>query len=231
MNKKLIKLIFIICSTVIVTGLLYKYINQHYPKFFKAPQNIGSFCASLLILFSIIYSTISQNEIRRFCLQLAMWAAIFLVIITGYAFRFELNYAYHRVMSALIPSYKWSTEVGEIIIARSRDGHFYINAFVNNVKIKFMVDTGASDIALTKKDAKKLGFDLTKLKYTRTYLTANGKNKAAPITLNSVVIGTEFKNIKGHVGLGDLDISLLGMSLLERFKGFRIDKDLLILNY
>ncbi|MGL4226151.1 MAG: TIGR02281 family clan AA aspartic protease, partial [Rickettsia sp.] len=169
MNKKLIKFVFIVCSTIIVTGLLYKYINKHYPKFFKEPQNIGSFCASLLILFSIIYSTISQNEIRKFCLQLASWAAIFLVIITGYAFRFELNYAYHRVMSALIPSYKWSTEVGEIIIARSGDGHFYINAFVNNVKIKFMIDTGASDVALTKEDAQKLGFDLTKLKYTRTY--------------------------------------------------------------
>ncbi|AAU04311.1 TIGR02281 family clan AA aspartic protease [Rickettsia typhi] len=231
MNKRLIKLIFIVCSAVIVTGVLYKCINQTYPKFFKELQNIVSFYALLLLLFSIIYSTFSKNEICRSCFQLAMWAAIFLLIITGYAFRFELHYAYHRVISALIPSYKWSTQVGEIIIARSGDGHFYINACVNNVKIKFMVDTGASDIALTKEDAQKLGFDLTKLKYTRTYLTANGENKAAPITLNSVVIGTEFKNIKGHVGLGNLDISLLGMSLLERFKGFRIDKDLLILNY
>ncbi|MGX6960554.1 MAG: TIGR02281 family clan AA aspartic protease [Rickettsia endosymbiont of Pentastiridius leporinus] len=231
MDKKLIKFVFIVCSTIVVTGLLYKYINEHYPKFFKEPQNIGNFCASLLILFSIIYSTISQNEIRKFCLQLASWAAIFLVIITGYAFRFELNYAYQRVMSVLVPSYKWSTEAGEIIIARSGDGHFYINALVNNVKVKFMVDTGASDIALAREDAQKLGYDLTKLKYSRTYLTANGENKAAPITLNSVVVGKEFKNVGGHIGLGDLDISLLGMSLLERFKGFRIDKDLLILNY
>jgi len=231
MNKQLIKLIFIICGTVVVSGLSYRYINEHYPKFFKEPQNIGSFCASLLILFSIIYSTISQNEIRKFCLQLSAWAAIFLVIITGYAFRFELNYAYQRVMSVLVPSYNWSTEAGEIIIARSGDGHFYLDALVNNVKIKFMVDTGASDVALTSEDAQKLGFDLQKLKYTRTYLTANGENKAAPLMLNSVIIGKEFKNVGGHVGLGDLDISLLGMSVLERFKGFRIDKDLLILNY
>lgn len=231
MDRKLIKLIFIICGTVLVTGLLYKYINEHYPRFFKEPQNIGSFCASLLILFSIIYSTISQNEIRKFCLQLASWAAIFLVIITGYAFRFELNYAYQRVVSVLIPSYSWSTEAGEVIVARSGDGHFYINALVNNVKIKFMIDTGASDLALTKEDAQKLGFDLRKLKYTRTYLTANGENKAAPLMLDSVVIGKEFKDVGGHVGLGDLDISLLGMSVLGRFKSFRIDKDLLILNY
>lgn len=231
MNKKFIKFIFIVCSTILVTGLLYKYINQHYPKFFEEPRNIGSFCGSLLILFSIIYSTISQNEIRKFCLQLAIWTAIFLVVITGYAFRFELNYTYQRVMSVLVPSYKWSTEAGEIIIARSGDGHFYIDALVDNIKVKFMVDTGASDIALTREDAQKLGYDLTKLKYSRTYLTANGENKAAPLTLNSIVIGKEFKNVGGHVGLGNLDISLLGMSLLESFKGFRIDKDLLILNY
>ncbi|HJD61304.1 MAG TPA: TIGR02281 family clan AA aspartic protease [Rickettsia endosymbiont of Columbicola hoogstraali] len=231
MDRKYIKLIFIICSTIFVTGLAYKYIYQHNPKFFKEPQNIGSFCASLLILFSIIYSTISQNEIRKFCLQLAAWAAIFLVIIIGYAFRFELNYAYQRVASVLIPSYNWSTDAGEIIIARSGDGHFYIDAVVNNVKISFMIDTGASDVALTKADAQKLGFDLTQLKYTRTYLTANGENKAAPIKLDSVIIGKEFKNVSGHIGLGDLDVSLLGMSVLERFKGFKIDKDSLILNY
>ncbi|XVN41045.1 MAG: TIGR02281 family clan AA aspartic protease [Rickettsia endosymbiont of Argas persicus] len=231
MNKNLVKLIFIICGTAIITGLSYRYINENYLKFFKEPQNIGSFCASLLILFSIIYSTISQNEIRKFCQQLAVWAAIFLIIIIGYAFRFELDYAYQRVISVLVPSYNWSTEAGEIIIARNGDGHFYIHALVNNVKIKFMVDTGASDVALTKDDAKKLGFDLTKLKYTRTYLTANGENKAAPVILDSVVIGREFKDVKGHIGLGELDVSLLGMSVLERFKGFRIDKDLLILNY
>ena len=131
----------------------------------------------------------------------------------------------------LIPSYNWSTEAGEIIIARSGDGHFYIDAVVNNVKISFMIDTGASDVALTKEDAQKLGFDLTQLKYTRTYLTANGENKAAPIKLDSVIIGKEFKDVSGHIGLGDLDVSLLGMSVLERFKGFRIDKELLILNY
>ncbi|MDR0296627.1 MAG: TIGR02281 family clan AA aspartic protease [Rickettsia sp.] len=63
---------------------------------------------------------------------------------------------------------------GELVISCSNDGHFYINALVNGVKIKFMIDTGASDVALTTSDAKMLGFDLSKLNYTRTYSTANG---------------------------------------------------------
>lgn len=94
-----------------------------------------------------------------------------------------------------------------------------------------MIDTGASDVALTQQDAKKLGFDLSKLNYSRVYLTANGASKAAPITLDSVVIGRVFKDVDGHIGVGDLDISLLGMSILQRFKGFKINKDLLILSY
>ncbi len=180
----------------------------------------------------MVYNFTSSSISKGFFTKLFAWLGIFLVIVVGYAFRFELNYAYERVASVLLPARHWTNTQGEMVINRSGDGHFYITAAINGVSIKFMIDTGASDVALTSTDAQKLNFDLSKLNYSRIYSTANGDSKAAPVVLNSVIIGPwTFNNIKAHVGKGELDISLLGMSLLERFKGFKIDRDMLILSY
>ncbi|KAJ6644945.1 hypothetical protein Bhyg_00140, partial [Pseudolycoriella hygida] len=193
---------------------------------------IVSLFVMILITVNMVYNISRQRNIAIFSLQLLMWMGIFLVIITCYAFRFELNYLYQRVISVLLPSYSWVNEHGEIVINRSSDGHFYINGLVNGVKIKFMIDTGASDVALTTADAEKLNFDLAKLKFTRIYSTANGLSKAAHVQLENVMIGEcIFRKVEAHVGSKGLDISLLGMSFLERFKSFRIERDVLILSY
>ena len=113
-----------------------------------------------------------------------LWILIFVILIVIYAFRFELNTLKDRVLAVLIPSYSWTNDGGQLVIARHKNGHFYLNAYSkNNQKIYFLVDTGASDIALTKSDAKKLGFDLLKLRYTKQYSTANGISAAAPVRI------------------------------------------------
>ena len=91
---------------------------------------------------------------------------------------------------------------------------------------------GASDIALTQEDAKKLGFNLSNLKYTRQYNTANGISFAAPVRIPQLTIGKKtFYDLEGHVSSGGLDISLLGMGLIEDFKDFKITQDMLLLSY
>ncbi len=116
------------------------------------------------------------------------------------------------------------------IISRSNDGHFYLDAIINDRKIKFLIDTGASDLALSKKDALSLKIDLSKLKYTKTYHTANGSIAAAPLLLKKLIIGSKaFYNIEGNIGSGELEISLLGMGLINSFQSFKIDKDMLII--
>lgn len=95
-----------------------------------------------------------------------------------------------------------------------------------------VVDTGASDIALTQDDARKLGFGPAKLKYTRQYSTANGISMTAPLHIPLLTIGKKtFYNAEDHVTSGEIDISLPGMSLIEDFKGFKIIQDLLVLSY
>ncbi|WP_375359507.1 TIGR02281 family clan AA aspartic protease [Candidatus Tisiphia endosymbiont of Neophilaenus lineatus] len=223
----------LLCISTVITFLIRKLVDAQFPEFSWSNQNSISCFIMILIIISIVYNSLSQKGIKIVSIQLLTWGGIFLIIITSYAFKFELNYAAQRVISVLIPSYNWVNKQGELVISRSNDGHFYVNAVANRIKIKFMIDTGASDVALTISDAKMLGFDLSKLNYTKTYSTANGTCRAAPVRLNSVEIGRGvfFRNVEAHIGTGGLDVSLLGMSLLERFKGFRIDRDMLILSY
>ncbi len=232
-NKSLIKLTMLLCISTVITFLIRKLIDTQFPEFSWSNQNSISCFIMILIIISIVYNSLSQKGIKIVFIQLLTWGAIFLIVIIGYAFRFELNYTTQRVISVLIPSHNWVNKQGELVISRSSDGHFYINALVNGIKIKFMIDTGASDVALTTSDAKMLGFDLSKLNYTRTYSTANGTSKDAPVRLNSIEIDNRafFRNVEAHIGTGGLDISLLGMSVLERFKSFRIDRDMLILSW
>ena len=231
LNKNFIKFFILICFSILLVLFLFKLAPERFTNDSWENKDIVSIAILVLILLSALYSFLNNYGFRALTNQLVIWCLLFLAIIIGYAFRFEINYATQRVIAVLIPSSNWTNENGQLVISRNADGHFYIDSIVNGCKIKFMIDTGASDVALTQADAKKLKFDLSKLDFTRIYSTANGKSAAAPILLQNVEIGSNlFKNVEGHVGMGDLDISLLGMSLIERFKSFKIDKDLLILS-
>jgi aspartyl protease family protein len=186
-----------------------------------------------ILLWFITRSFFSRRSSESPSSNILIWFVIFAILIVGYAFRFELDSFKERILAVLIPSYSWSNETGQLVIARHGNGHFYLDATTKNgSKINFLVDTGASDIALTIEDAKKLGFNPSKLKYTRQYSTANGTTSAAPVLIPQLTIGKRtFYNIEGHVTSGDLDISLLGMSLIDDFKDFKITQDMLILSH
>jgi aspartyl protease family protein len=99
------------------------------------------------------------------------------------------------------------------------DGHFYVTADVNGESIRFVVDTGASDIVLTQADATRAGFDVTELSYFGQARTANGLVDTAPVTLDSVGFGGFLdEGVSAVVNAGDLDTSLLGMSYLSRYR-------------
>jgi aspartyl protease family protein len=165
--------------------------------------------------------------------NIILWLGIFCLLILVYAFRFELSSIKERVVAVLIPSYSWTNNSGQLVIARSSNGHFYLDAVGSkNQVIHFLVDTGASDVALTRQDAIKLGFKLDTLNYTRKYNTANGISYAAPVVIKELIIHKKtFYNVEAHVASEGLDISLLGMSLIEDFANFKITKDMLILEY
>ena len=122
------------------------------------------------------------------------------------------------------------SEDGAIIIPKEIDGHFHLTLTINDRPIDFLVDTGASDIVLTRKDAARVGFDPNRLDYWGMANTANGTVRLATIRLETVRLG-EFidKNIRASVNKAPMEKSLLGMRYLSKFSAIEISNDQMIL--
>ncbi|MGN6209401.1 TIGR02281 family clan AA aspartic protease [Asticcacaulis sp.] len=116
-------------------------------------------------------------------------------------------------------------------IPKAKDGHFWANATVNTRAVRFLVDTGATVVALTPADAQRLGFDSQSLVYDREVTTANGKTYAATVNLSVVGIGqSTVRNVDAMVVKDGLTTSLLGMSYLGRLSRFEATPSSLILH-
>ncbi|MEX3315294.1 TIGR02281 family clan AA aspartic protease [Sulfitobacter sp. PS-8MA] len=107
---------------------------------------------------------------------------------------------------------------GEIILPRDRNGHYYLTAQVNDAPVRFVVDTGATDIVLTKADAARVGIDPEGLNYFGRAGTANGETRTAFVKLDKVVVGNAVdRNVPAVVNDGEMSQSLLGMGYLQRW--------------
>ena len=106
-----------------------------------------------------------------------------------------------------------------------------VTAAVNGTPIRFIVDTGATWVSLTRQDALRAGV-AANLNYSLPMQTANGIAKAAPVTLAAVRIGQlEVDGVEATVMPEDIGISLLGQSFLKRLQGYEMHGDVLTLTW
>jgi aspartyl protease family protein len=103
-------------------------------------------------------------------------------------------------------------------IPRGANGHFEADAYVDGRRMGFMIDTGASVIALRQQDAARLGIRPARGDFTARVSTANGVVFAAPTELANVELGGILVHNVAAVVLPDeaLAQNLLGMSFLSR---------------
>ncbi|MFN4183963.1 MAG: TIGR02281 family clan AA aspartic protease [Hyphomonas sp.] len=115
-------------------------------------------------------------------------------------------------------------------IEREADGHYWTRADVEGTEVKFMVDTGASIVALTYRDAQRLGLQPDMLVYDSEIRTAGGITYGAPVTLDSIRIGrVEVEAVNAVVLRSDLEQSLLGMTFLSELNSYEFRKGQLII--
>jgi aspartyl protease family protein len=115
-------------------------------------------------------------------------------------------------------------------IVKSADGHFWAEALVDGERVRFLVDTGATAVALTMDDARRLGLDPGALNYNYKVMTANGEARAAQVRLASVSIGgARVDDVPAMVIEKGLPSSLLGMTYLGRLSKFEATQTALIL--
>ena len=119
---------------------------------------------------------------------------------------------------------------GEVRIGRAADSHFYADADVNGTGLRMMVDSGASVVALTRRDAEAIGIDVDRLPVAGSARTAGGAIPVRPVTLASIEIdGIEVRHVQAAVIDADMGISLLGQSYLSRLDAVNVEGDTMTL--
>ena len=163
--------------------------------------------------------------------QAAMfWVVIGLLLAVGYTYRQDLRDVADRVLTELLPGRALSRG-GTVEIARGNRGEFQIVAEINGARISTVYDTGASAVVLTQEAAKAAGLPLDFLNYSVPVETANGRTRAAPVTLDRIRVGgIEERAVPALIAQpGQLRTSLLGMSFLNRLKSSEVRGDRLVL--
>ncbi|WP_347831521.1 TIGR02281 family clan AA aspartic protease [uncultured Planktomarina sp.] len=156
-------------------------------------------------------------------LQMALvWGMIFMGGMVIYGMWHDISRSY---------AIQVSSDGGAITLPRARDGHYYVTAEINGVDINFLVDTGASDLTLSRADAQRVGIDVDALHFLGSANTANGTVPIAYTRLNQVRLGPHLdRDVSASVNGGKMKKSLLGMSYLGKYGRIEILGDRLVLN-
>ena len=154
------------------------------------------------------------------------WAVLGLLLVVGYTYRFELRDVSDRVIAELMPGHV-AGHGRNVEVVRGRGGDFALAAQINGARVPMVLDTGASSVVLTQEAAKAAGLPIEVLDYSVNVETANGRTRAAPITLDRLAVGglTERAVPALVVQRGQLKNNLLGMSFLNRLESWEVHGD------
>jgi len=196
-------------------------------------QDLGSLVYKLAILVFLAGAvmTLFRERFAQALTAALLWVVVGLVLVIGYTYRFELHDVADRVLAELMPGHV-ITHGRTVEIARANAGDFAISAQINGARVAMVLDTGASSVVLTRDDAKAAGLPLEVLNYTVNIETANGRTRAAPVTLDRIAIGGLVeRSVEALVTQpGQLRTSLLGMSFLNRLQSWQVSGDRLQLH-
>ncbi len=178
-----------------------------------------------------------SSGVKHFIREAALWVAVALIGFSGvYYFDDLRGFASQTIATAVsspetivstpapTPHQNTSGFERSVTLNASRNGHFFARAYINGRPIAVMVDTGATQIALTYEDAERLGLRPHTSDFTQTTRTANGIGHSAPVDLDSVRIGdVEVSDLRGSISEpGKLHITLLGMEFIRKLERFEL---------
>ena len=181
-------------------------------------------------LVGLIALTLFRQRFSHALESALIWVMVATLLALGYTYRFELREVADRVLAELIPG-RAATRGRTVEIARGSGGGFSVAAHVNGAPIPMVLDTGASAVVLTQEAAKAAGLPLEVLNYSVSVDTANGRARAAPVTLDRLSIGgiTE-RSVPALIAQGgQLRTNLLGMTFLNRLESWEVRGDKLLM--
>jgi len=187
---------------------------------------------AILVIISSGVLFMRRFNVRETVRNLAIWSAITGVLLLGYTFRYSFGDVAAQIHSELVPGAPVQTGPHELILTADNGGNFFVYGEVNGTRIRFVVDTGASDIVLSPADARRAGIDMNQLTFDRVYETANGMGRGAAVVLDHLVIGPiSERNVRASVNGTPMSASLLGLAFLKSLKSFEVSRDRLVLHW
>lgn len=116
-----------------------------------------------------------------------------------------------------------------IELTRDPNGYFYADVQINGAHVHMLVDTGATDIALSRNDAQMAGVPVSIAMNNVIGRGADGAIKGEPVTLDRVTLGDKTVDRLPAIVLGSGNQSLLGQSFLSKFASVTMQGDKMVL--
>jgi len=177
----------------------------------------------LVAVVSALLLRAPRVTLGRSARHAAIWIGLLAMLAIGYSYRGELGALAGRLGVEAAPGLGAGSGPREMVISQDDRDQFVVIGQVDGQTVRFVVDTGASDIVLSPADARRLGVDVTRLTFPRLVETANGLGRAAPFIARSLTIGQlRLSNVEMSVNAAPMSASLLGMSFLRRLDSFQI---------
>lgn len=173
-----------------------------------------------------------RGSIGQHLKYVAVWSAIVAVLALGYAYRAEVMGVPQRLKLAF--NVGTPVEIGErtLVVPQGEGGHYLVDGLVNGHRVRFMVDTGATETVLSPDDARRIGVPVESLNYGYEVDTANGKGYSAAYDANSLTIGPiALEGFRVMINKAPMGGSLLGMSFLKRLDAFEFRDRQMILKW
>ena len=202
-----------------------------FPGAVSSPEDWAWVAWGVLLMAMLSTSLLSRNvRWGQTARHAGIWAAIVAVLVLGVTYRSELAGVGQRVRMQFSSSYPVAVSPHELVVTQGDEGGFFVMGMVNGQRVRFLVDTGASDTVLSPADARRLGIDLETLTFDKTAETANGMGYGAAFTADSVAVGSiAFSDMPLVVNQAPMSSSLLGMTFLRRLESFQVKGDKLYL--
>jgi aspartyl protease family protein len=222
-----------ILIAILATALVVLVLRQHDGALAELTRLEGTSLETKIIaaaLILVIIAILFRQRFTHVIESALIWIVIVVLLTLGYTYRFELRDVADRVLAELIPGHA-AGRGRTVEIARGTGGGFSVGAQVNGARIAMVLDTGASAVVLTQEAAKAAGLPLEVLNYSVNVDTANGRARAAPVTLDRIAIGgiTE-RSVPALIAQpGQLRTNLLGMSFLDRLQSWEVRGDRLLM--
>ncbi len=173
----------------------------------------------LVLLGSVIagwFFVDNRKNLGKTAQQAAVWALIFVGVIAAIGL-------WSDIRDNVAPSQSYIDGMATVEVPRSGDGHYYLTLDIDGTDVEFVIDTGASDVVLTKADALRIGIDVENLFFGDIANTANGEVRTARVRLQNVRLGEIVDlSVGASVNEGEMDTSLLGMTYLQRYSKIEI---------